>query len=404
MANGQADQGTRWLVVWIAFGAGIVAATHIGKLPPALPAIRAETGAGLVAGGWIASMISCTGFALGLFAGSLADRFGHRRVILTGLFALAVGSVAGVFAHSSKTMLAARFVEGIGFTSTTVAGAAIIVRTTSASDRRWALGFWSSYLPIGFAGMLILGALILDTIGWRILWGVCAAISVVWAAIVWRATRGWSLGAAGTVSADSLARNVGLAIRCRGAVFAAACFAVYAAQHISMMNWLPTYMHEIYDSTALSSAALPAAILLFNAAGNWLSARLLGRGVAIWKLLLAGALGMAATEIGIFSSSVPDGVRLVLLALFGIFGGLIPAAALGSVAVYTPSPVLVGTMNGLMVMGTNTGQLFGPPALAAAREAAGSWNGAIWLVLALAAAGTMLALLSRPLERRATVD
>ena len=171
-----------------------------------------------------------------------------------------------------------------------------------------------------------------------------------------------------------------------------------------MMNWLPTYMHELYGSTALSSAALPAVVLLCNAAGNWLSARLLGRGVPVWKLLLAGAVGMAATEVGIFSSAVPDNARLALLLLFGIFGGLIPAAALGSVATYTPSPVLVGTMNGLMVMGTNTGQLFGPPALAAAREAAGSWDGVLWLVLSLAACGTVLALLSRPLERRASVD
>jgi DHA1 family inner membrane transport protein len=404
MANGQANQQTRWLVVWIAFGAGIVAATHIGKLPPALPAIRAETGAGLVAAGWIASMISCTGFALGLFAGSLADRFGQRRVILAGLFALALGSIAGAFAHSPEAMLAARFVEGLGFTSTTVAGAAIIVRATSPEDRRWALGFWSSYLPIGFAGMLIAGSLVLETIGWRILWVVCAAISVVWAAAVWHATKRQLLSAGGGASADTLTRNVIRTVQSRGAVLAAACFAVYAAQHISMMNWLPTYMHEIYGAAALSSAALPAVVLLFNAAGNWLSARLLGRGVAIWKLLLAGAVGMAATEVGIFSAAVPDAVRLALLLLFGIFGGLIPAAALGSIATYTPSPVLIGTMNGLMVMGTNTGQLFGPPALAAAREAAGSWNGAIWLVLALAATGTVLALLSRPLERRAAVD
>ena len=112
---------------------------------------------------------------------------------------------------------------------------------------------------------------------------------------------------------------------------------------------------------------------------------------------------MAATEIAIFSETMPDAARLGFALCFGVFGGMIPAAAIGSVATYTPSPMLVGTMNGLMVMGTNTGQLFGPPALAAARESAGSWGGALWLVLSLAAAGAVLALLSRSLERRATL-
>ena len=73
MTDGNQSQQTQWPIVWVAFGAGIVAATHIGKLPPALPEIRLALDAGLITGGWIASMISCTGFALGLVAGVLVD-------------------------------------------------------------------------------------------------------------------------------------------------------------------------------------------------------------------------------------------------------------------------------------------------------------------------------------------
>ena len=59
-----------------------------------------------------------------------------------------------------------------------------------------------------------------------------------------------------------------------------------------------------------------------------------------------------------------------------------------------------GTIGGIMVMGSSTGQLFGPPALAAARQAAGGWDGTLWLLLSLAVAGVILALASRPMERR----
>ncbi|MBT7487474.1 MAG: MFS transporter, partial [Rhodospirillales bacterium] len=103
---------TQWPVVWVAFGAGIIAASHIGKLPPALPQISTELETGLVLSGWIASMISTMGFALGLVAGALADRLGQRRVLIFGLMMLTAGSLLGAFAESSTMMLVARFIEG----------------------------------------------------------------------------------------------------------------------------------------------------------------------------------------------------------------------------------------------------------------------------------------------------
>ncbi len=399
--SGEGGQvATRWPIVWIAYGAGIVAATHIGKLPPALPEIRVELGADLVLGGWIASMISCTGFALGLIAGSVADRLGLRRVLLSGLLVLSAGSLLGAFATTGTDMLISRFLEGLGFTSATITGAAIIVRVTAPDDRKWALGVWSSYVPVGFAGMLIIGALIHDVVGWRALWIGCAILTVAWAAVVYFVTAGWQRRQVGEIVPETLARNIRRSLAAPGAVMVSVCFALYAAQHISMMNWLPTYMVEVHGAATLLAAAVPAFVLLFNAGGNWLSARLMGRGVAIWTLFFVGALGMAATEIGLFSGALPDSFRLVFAALFGVAGGMIPAAALGSVAIFTPSPAQIGTMNGLMVMGTNAGQLFGPPSLAAARESAGNWEGVLPLVLTFAVMGAVLALGVRAFERR----
>jgi len=101
----QPEDKTQWAIMWIAFGGGIVAATHLGKLPPALPDIMIELDAGLVMGGWIASMISFTGFALGLIAGTVGDRFGQRRVLISGLLIIAAGSLLGAFARSGEIML-----------------------------------------------------------------------------------------------------------------------------------------------------------------------------------------------------------------------------------------------------------------------------------------------------------
>lgn len=400
MTDGTQSRQTQWPIVWVAFGAGIVAATHIGKLPPALPEIRLALDAGLVTGGWIASMISCTGFALGLVAGSLADRLGQRQVLIFGLLAMTAGSLLGAFAQSGEVMLLSRFIEGVGYTSVTITGAGMITHVTAAGDRKWALGIWSSYVPVGFSVMLIAGALVLEAWGWRTLWLISSGITVVWAGIVWKATLGWQRQS-GNVAMTSMLNNVTRCLASPGALLAAGCFALYASQHISMMAWLPSYMREVYGSSTLVAAVVPAIVLMFNAIGNWFSAWAMGRGVSIWSLLAVGAIGMGLSQIGIFSAFLPDTARLGFAVLFGIFGGMVPAAALGSVAIYTPSPSQIGTMNGLMVMGTSTGMLFGPPAVAAMRAVMGNWNDVVWLMVSLATVGVILAVLSRRLERRA---
>ena len=400
MTDGTQSRQTQWPIVWVAFGAGIVAATHIGKLPPALPEIRLALDAGLVTGGWIASMISCTGFALGLVAGSLADRLGQRQVLIFGLLAMTAGSLLGAFAQSGEVMLLSRFIEGVGYTSVTITGAGMITHVTAAGDRKWALGIWSSYVPVGFSVMLIAGALVLEAWGWRTLWLISSGITVVWAGIVWKATLGWQRQS-GNVAMTSMLNNVTRCLASPGALLAAGCFALYASQHISMMAWLPSYMREVYGFSTLVAAVVPAVVLMFNAIGNWVSAWAMGRGVSIWSLLAVGAIGMGLSQIGIFSAFLPDTARLGFAVLFGIFGGMVPAAALGSVAIYTPSPSQIGTMNGLMVMGTSTGMLFGPPAVAAMRAVMGNWNDVVWLMVSLATVGVILAVLSRRLERRA---
>ena len=392
---------TQWPVMWVVFGAGIIAAMHLGKLPPALPEIRADLQVDLVIGGWIASMISLTGFALGLIAGTLADKLGQRRVLITGLLVLCVGTFMGAAATTGSLMLFSRFVEGLGFTAVTVTGVGMITHVTSPRDRKWALGIWSSYLPLGFSGILVGAAIVLQNYDWQFLWILSAGLTLTWTLIVVLVTKNWIPQTGEGAESRSMISSVIQCVSVPGTILAAACFGLYAAQHISIMAWLPTYLTEEYGYSNLPAAAIPAIVLLFNAGGNWLSALWMGRGVKIWVLLTIGAIGMGCTQIGIFSANIPDVMRLVCAMFYGIFGGMIPAAALASVSIYAPSASHIGTTSGVIVMGTNTGMLFGPPAIGAVRMATGNWNDVIWLVTALAILGALCGLASRRTERRA---
>jgi DHA1 family inner membrane transport protein len=89
---------TQWSIVLITVAGGIVAALHVGKISPALPAILSDLGLSLVQGGFVVSMFYVLGMALALVVGVTADRLGRRLLIAAGFLFMGVGGVMGSMA------------------------------------------------------------------------------------------------------------------------------------------------------------------------------------------------------------------------------------------------------------------------------------------------------------------
>ena len=100
---------------FLVFAAGVTAAIHVGKLPPALPVLQAELGMTLVQGGFLLSMVQLAAVGLGLAVGLAADGLGLRRVMAGGLVLLAVASALGGLVRDPATLLLLRAAEGMGF-------------------------------------------------------------------------------------------------------------------------------------------------------------------------------------------------------------------------------------------------------------------------------------------------
>ncbi|MFD2377017.1 MFS transporter [Ottowia pentelensis] len=80
---------------WVIVLAGVAAALHVGKLPPAVPALQQAMGIGLVQAGFLLSLVQLGAVLLGLVAGLLADGVGLRRCMLAGLALLTAAGLAG---------------------------------------------------------------------------------------------------------------------------------------------------------------------------------------------------------------------------------------------------------------------------------------------------------------------
>ncbi|MGI9492805.1 MAG: MFS transporter, partial [Geminicoccaceae bacterium] len=90
-----APSSTYWPTVLTAIGLGWLSAVAVGKMPPALPLLRADLGLGLVAAGWLTSLIGLTGAFGAIAAGALSSRSRPVPILAAALGCLALGALLG---------------------------------------------------------------------------------------------------------------------------------------------------------------------------------------------------------------------------------------------------------------------------------------------------------------------
>lgn len=380
---------TQWPVVIAAFGAGIIGAAHIGKVPAALPALRAEFAMDLVTAGWVVSLFSLIGILIGMAAGLASDRLGHRRLSVCGMVLLAAGSAAGAGAESASAILATRLVEGFGYITAIVSAPSIIAQAAAPADRRICVGMWGAFMPTGMGAMLAVSPYLQEWAGWRGSWLVLAALTVIWAAVMALVFRGGPGLGAPSPRPEHPWRNLAITLAARGPWLLALCFGFYTLAWIALMAWLPTFMVEERGLPVRTAALVTVIAVLINLPGNliggWLVHRQVPRGPVI---AMAGAV-IALSGPLIFLDLLPDGARLAACLVYSLAVGVVPATILGAAPYFAPGPGQIGATNGLIIQGSHLGQFAGPPLVAAAVALTGGWQAGA-LVFAGAGAGVVL--------------
>src|SRR3954447_3447279 len=131
------DERRRWAVlVVVCFGQlMIVLDTTIVNV--ALPSIQGDLHFSQSSLTWVVNAYLLAFGSFLLLAGRLSDLLGSRRIFLLGLVVFTVASALCGVAASPATLIAARFVQGVGGALTAAVVLAIVVREfTEIDDRR----------------------------------------------------------------------------------------------------------------------------------------------------------------------------------------------------------------------------------------------------------------------------
>jgi EmrB/QacA subfamily drug resistance transporter len=134
----------------------------------ALPSIRVDLGASFTELQWVIDAYTLSLAALVLTAGSLADRFGRRRVFAVGLGVFSTASLLAGLAPDPTFLNVTRAIQGVGGAILFAVSLALIAQEFPAGrERGGAMAVYGGAIGVAVAVGPLVGGALIDWLGWE---------------------------------------------------------------------------------------------------------------------------------------------------------------------------------------------------------------------------------------------
>lgn len=157
----------RWLVLLAVMLAFLPVVLDMTILHVAVPRLTQALNASATEVLWIIDIYPLLMAGLLVPMGTLSDRVGNRRILLTGLSVFAVASVGAAFSQDATQLIAARVVLALGGAMILPCVLGLIRKTfDDPSERAMALGLWGTVGAAGAAVGPLIGGALLEHFWW----------------------------------------------------------------------------------------------------------------------------------------------------------------------------------------------------------------------------------------------
>jgi EmrB/QacA subfamily drug resistance transporter len=164
-----ADRAARqkpWVLL-AAILASTVANVDRSVVNVALPAVEKDLAASVEVMQWLVNAYTLCLSALLLVGGAAADRYGRRKIFISGLAVFAAASLWCGFSPNVAQLVTARAAQGLGAALLIPCSLALIGASFDESERGKAIGTWAAVSAIASAVGPLLGGWIVDHFTWR---------------------------------------------------------------------------------------------------------------------------------------------------------------------------------------------------------------------------------------------
>ncbi|MEU8232236.1 MFS transporter [Actinoplanes sp. NPDC048967] len=178
----------RWLILGVLCLSLLVVVVDNMVLNIAIPSLIRDLGASTAQIQWIIDAYILVFAGLLLTAGSLSDRHGRRRGLVTGLIVFGSASVLATVCQNPGQLIAVRGLMGVGAAFLMPGTLSILTTVFAEDERKKAIAIWSSVLMLGALGGPSLGGLLLEHFWWGSIFllnvpiavlGIVAALAVI---------------------------------------------------------------------------------------------------------------------------------------------------------------------------------------------------------------------------------
>ena len=153
----------------------------------ALPSIGRELNASVSGLQWTVDAYTLVLASLLMLSGSMADRFGRRRVFELGLTLFTLGSLLCSAAPSEGWLVVFRMLQAVGGSMLNPVAMSIIRNVfTDARERAQAIGMWGATVGVSLALGPVLGGALVQSVGWRSIFWINIPVGLAALALTFR--------------------------------------------------------------------------------------------------------------------------------------------------------------------------------------------------------------------------
>jgi len=348
----------RWIVLTLIFIGIVINYIDRGNLSIAAPSIMRDFAIPPAMMGLVLSTFFWTYALFQIPSGALVDRFGIRRAYAAGFLVWSLASAAIAFSRSTGDIIAMRLVLGLAESIAPLASLSFIRRNFAGKDQGLPTSIYIAGQNIGPALGALVGAILLDQFGWRMMFAITGLGALIW-------LPGWLIAAPADgpqeappvepveVEPPAAGGWIWRAVLAHPAFWAMSfCILLAAYYWYFVLTWVPSYLilsrgfSTLGMGRVVSTAMFTMAIVnvVAGRAGDFLAARIGVLRARVWF----GAVGYVGTAVILLLLVIPDRAWALPILTFSLCATGIGNSNFWTIAQYVPPPNLVGRTIGYL--------------------------------------------------------
>jgi MFS family permease len=360
-----------WLVLGVVFLASVAAVMAQFAAPPIMPALMEAFGLDLAQASSLMSVFSITGVLLALPAGLLLMRFGPLAVGATASGTVVVGSILSATTTEYGVLLAGRAVQGMGIALVGVTAPAVVAAVFPPERRGTPMGIWAMWVPVGGLIMYLVVPTLAAAAGWAAAWWLAASVAAV-ALVAWvvvLAAAGLRTGESGAGAMSRALADLRHGLSGTSIWLLVLTFLCFGIAGGASNTFLATFLVQVRGMDMATAGVVTSLSLAGMAVGSVVSGLISDR---VGSRRLVYTVGLVLFAVGIVLPYTVEGPALpLILFVYGMIVGAIPATIFASVPEAVPHPRFTGSGLAGLMLGQNLGFVIGPVLFAALLPALG---------------------------------